>query len=110
MMKKALFLFFVILIMFNILNIIDKITTYYGIKQGFWEQNVITSKYFNLIGVLPTLALQFFLGLIASFSIFLAINYLSKRANYITKLAIIPTIFISLIYFEAVINNMRLLL
>lgn len=110
MMKKALFLFFVILIIFNTFNAIDKITTYYGIKQGFWEQNVITSKYFNLIGVLPTLALQFFLGLIASFSIFLAIKQLSNKLNHIIKLTIIPTIFISLIYFEAIINNMRLLL
>jgi len=111
-MKKIslLALFFFLLVVFNILNIVDKVTTYYGIQLGLGEQNVITIKFFNLIGILPTLILLTFVGVIASLSIYSSIVKLSPKIKHIEKIFILPTIFLSLIYFEAVINNMRLLL
>ena len=109
-MKKPFIFFFVVLILFNVLNIIDKITTYYGVKQGFWEQNIITAKFFGIIGILPTLILQVFIGLISSLLIYLVIINISIKIKHIDKIIALPIIFLSLIYFEAVINNTRLLL
>ena len=110
MMKKALFLFFVILIVFNILNVIDKITTYYGIKQGFIELNQRSLVLIDSFGLLFTRFLFVFVGIISSIALYLGISKLSNKIKHIEQISVIPLIFLIGIYINAINNNLRLII
>lgn len=109
-MKKFLFLFFVILVLFNVLNIIDKITTYYAINLGFVELNPRTIELFNSIGLLPTLLFQVYVFLVFSLLLFLIVTNFSNRIKHLDKFATIPILFLIIPYLDAVIDNIRWLI
>ncbi len=62
-------------VIFNSLNALDKITTYIALKLGFVELNSITVSMVDSYGLLSTMLVQFFIGFIASLSIYLIYIY-----------------------------------
>lgn len=110
MKKPLLIFFFVSLVIFNILNVIDKITTYYGIKQGFIELNSKSMVLINTLGLILSQFLFIFIGIIASISFYLGIKKLSEKIANLDKIIIVPILFLIGIYTEAIINNIKWLL
>lgn len=109
-MKKPLFILFFVLVFFNILNIIDKTTTYFGIKNGFVEINSRAAYLFNSLGLVQTLLFQIYVIFTASFLVFLIAIHFSEKIKNIGHFISVPTLLISAIYIVPVINNVRLLL
>ena len=108
-MKFFLFLF-LLLVVFNILNVIDKVTTYYGIQQGLGEYNARVSYFFNNYGLLPMTIFQIFFLIVSSILIYLSIIKISERIKSAPTITTIPIMFLIGTYFNAVINNVRLLI
>mgnify|MGYP001561687074 CR=1 len=109
-MKKFLFLFLVVLIVFNILNIIDKITTYIGVTNGLGESNQRILYFFNNYGFLSVTIFQILFVLFSSTLIYLSVYKISERLKYFSLAFTIPILFLINIYSKAVINNLRLIL
>ena len=92
----------IFLISFNILNIADKITTYFGIKYGFYELNNITFALVQKYGLSNAITLKIMLGLILSIIIYLQYK---KVPNVFRNFLKYGTFFIIMSYSFAVINN-----
>lgn len=111
-MRKIFFsLFLLFLIVFNLLNIIDKVTTYTAMSQGgFIELNQRAVYFFNLYGLLPAIIVQLVVVIAGSTLLYFGINKLSEKVKYIHLYASIPFVFLIVTYSEAVINNIRWLI
>jgi len=105
------------LIVLNIINIIDAVTTYIGIGfRGFIEQNNLYAYLFQSIGMMPSTVLK--LIIIPLFSIIMykiTKHYCEdslERFNESVRIGTIytiPTMLITLNFSRAIINNLILL-
>ena len=109
-MKKSFLSLLVVLVLFNVLNIIDKVTTYIGMNMGFGELNKQVVFLFSQYGLLLTSVLQIVLVIGCSIIFYGLIKKLSERVKIIYPISIIPLLFLIASYSGAVINNMRLIL
>lgn len=97
------------LVFFNILNFIDKVTTYFGMRIGLGEANLKTIYFVDTIGN-PFFVISILFVLIASISIYYSINKISEKIKYANPFITIPVIFLIGFYLFAVVNNFRLLI
>ena len=92
----------------NLLNIIDIVTTYAGITSGFGEANRFYAALFNHSIMLPLL-LKFIAVLAVSYMIYKAYNYFKEVRFVNPALMSIPIIY-SAWYLMIVINNFKVIL
>lgn len=95
------------LIIFNIFNVIDKITTYIGVSSGFIETNTRMVHWFNILGVLPTVIIQTFIVAVCSFGVYFAIT---RGLTFLKKALIVPNSYLISNYFLAIVSNVRCLI
>ena len=92
------------LIGFNIINLIDKVTTYIGLNLGFYELNMVTNNLIVSIGLTSTLILQFSVGLIMSVGLYFAIKKVMRFM--VPKISFfVGYIFVMVNYIFAVVSN-----
>lgn len=91
-------------IIFNLLNFLDKLTTYFGMQMGFIEQNNIASNLFYEYGLLQGVLIQFFVAMAGSIIIyFVLIKSLKFLAVRIPML--LGYVYVTINYFLAVVSN-----
>lgn len=90
------------LILFNVINVADKITTYFGINQGFYETNKITVELIQKYGLLNTVLIKITLTIIFSIMIYTQYKKVPVALRNILKYG---TFSIIVLYSFALINN-----
>lgn len=96
---------FLTLLFFNVLNIIDKTTTYFGMQKGFIELNNKSVQFMAKYGVLFNAIFKIFLVLSCSILIYIGIRKLSEKIKYINPITSLLSSFLIGFYFVAVVNN-----
>ena len=103
-LKISSILLFGSMIIFNILNFLDKLTTYFGMKLGFIELNSRATYLFENYGLLQGILLQFFVALLGSIFIYFVIVK-SLRFLVIQIPILFGYLIITINYLLAVISN-----
>ena len=96
-----------VIILFNLLNLIDKVTTYFGLRKGFVESNQITINLITSYGIANAMILQFIMGVIVSFVIYFIIKIFQDYKYTLSTIGGFS--YLSVAYFMALINNISLL-
>ena len=92
------------IIVFNVLNFLDKLTTYFGMRMGFIEMNDIASNLFSEYGLLSGILIQFFVAMVGSIAIyFVLVKSLKFLAVHIP--IILGYAYITINYLLAVASN-----
>jgi len=107
---------FYVLIVLNIINLIDVITTHIGMNKGFIEQNNLYAYLFQTIGLTQSMIVRVLSIILFSVIFYKLVEYYCKdslrrfnesiRIGYIYT---IPLIVITINFTLAIINNIKLL-